>query len=290
MRDFLEISKASVLSSLRNGGEVFWELIFPLIVLVVFNFVSFESPILRVYTSGLDLPDDGYEVVKSPELADVEVKLVGEKLIVVIRTPDEIKRAMVESLVWKIKSHLERKDIERSVVVKSEILGREYNVKGYILGGILVMMILSSGMFTTVRVLSLYEHGGLLKLFRTTPVRRPVLYAALSVSGPIVAVIGTAAALAFSKLSGISYEIRIPTFAFAFVFGISVSMALGALISIVFKSPRGAQGFASLLYTLMPFLSGVYFPVEFLPKSIRWVAFLMPTKYMVDLVRAGLGM
>ncbi len=290
MREFLSFSKASLMSSLRNGGELFWELFFPLILLVVFTSVSFETPKLKVYAEGLRIPEGDFEIVEDPKTADVELKLTSGILKVKIRTPDKVKEAAVEGLVWKIKSDLERGSLKRSILVRSRILGKEYNVKGYMLGGILVMVIFSSGMFTMIRVLSVYRHEGILKAFLVTPVRKVILYTALPISGPIVAILGTVAALGFSKISGVSFEIRPLTFSVAFVLTLFSSMLLGWLISLIFKTPRSAEGFGSLIYTLMPFFSGVYFPIEFLPKSIRWLAFLVPTKYMVDLMRDGLGL
>ena len=289
MREFFAISLGSIKSSLRNSGEMFWELIFPMVILFVFTSISFDTTTdLKIYAEGVDIPD-GYKTVASPEEADVEIKLKDHTLVIKLRTPDKMKEAMVNSLVWKIKSYLERDGVERSISVESEVLGEGVNYKGYILGGVLVMMIMAAGMFSMIRTLSVYKHEGVLKLFWTTPVRKYVVYSALSISGPVIALISVISALILSRTWGVEYDLDLRIFTGAFAFSLVVSMFIGWILAMAFRTPRAAEGTASLVYTLMPFFSGVYFPVEFLPRSLRWISYLMPTKYMVDLIRKGLG-
>ncbi|MFY9126387.1 MAG: ABC transporter permease, partial [Defluviitoga tunisiensis] len=62
-------------------------------------------------------------------------------------------------------------------------------------------------------------------------------------------------------------------------------MGLGVLLLLIFKDPAVTSEVATILYVAMTFFSGVYFPIEFLPKSIRWISNLLPVKYVTDLIR-----
>ncbi len=66
-------------------------------------------------------------------------------------------------------------------------------------------------------------------------------------------------------------------------------MALGILISGIFNEPSVASNIGSLLITVMIFFSGVYFPLDFLPKYLRKIGSVLPLGYVAKSIRISTG-
>jgi ABC-2 type transport system permease protein len=287
LSEFLSLSSASVKSSLRSGGELFWNVIFMILIFLVFNSASFERRPVKVFLEGVKDPG-GVEIFENPEDADAVVKLQGSTIVVTYKNPDEVVRMNIRSVVWRIKEKLERGNMNRRVSVKEVVLGKKIDYKAFISSGILTMVLFSTGAFGAVKVLSLYKYRGILKMFYTFPLKKFLVYTALSTGSLIQAILGTSLILAFSGAFGINFNLNAGLFFLSFAIVFLTSYAIGVVFSLIFRTPKAASGIMSALYTIMPFFSGVYFPVEFLPNSIRWISYLMPMKYMVELMRKTL--
>ena len=55
------------------------------------------------------------------------------------------------------------------------------------------------------------------------------------------------------------------------------------------KSSNAANGIASMFFTILPFFSGIYFPLDFLPKPLRALAPFLPTTWIGDIMKRALG-
>ncbi len=60
--------------------------------------------------------------------------------------------------------------------------------------------------------------------------------------------------------------------------------------AVTVKSHAGASGIASMFFTISPFFSGVYFPIDFLPAPLRVVAPFSPTTWIGELMKTCLGL
>ena len=288
MSEFVALSVSSIKSSLRSGGELFWNIFFIIILFLVFTSMNFEGPPAKIFIQG-KRSIEGVQVVSDPEKADAIVKIEGDRIIVIYRNPDEVVRMKVRSAIWKLKESLERQGRESYVIVEKIRLGRKINYKGFITTGILTMLLFSTGAFGAVKVLSFYRYTGVLKMLFTFPLKKIIVYTSLSASSFFQAVLGVSIVLILSKPLNVNLEMNIPMFLLSFFVIFFSSYAFGAIIALLVRTPKGASGIVSILYTLMPFFSGVYFPVEFLPSSLRWVSILMPMKYMVELMRKAIS-
>ncbi len=70
--------------------------------------------------------------------------------------------------------------------------------------------------------------------------------------------------------------------------GISMS-GLGAIIVLLFKETTTAANVASILFTVMIFFSGVYFPLTIIPKHIRIFSYIFPLTYVAQNMRYVMG-
>jgi len=66
-------------------------------------------------------------------------------------------------------------------------------------------------------------------------------------------------------------------------------MALGIILTVLFKEPQTANNVGNLLVNIMLFFSGVYFPLDFLPKYLKILARFLPLYYVGRALRISVG-
>lgn len=166
---------------------------------------------------------------------------------------------------------------ERSVKFR-----RELNELEYIMIGVMAISLLSIGMNAGVSIFSNYVRYGLFKRFATTPVNSLVLL--LSCSGAQI-LTGLISSILILFLSKIVYKVdlfvkfdHLPLFLMVVISAVMLNLSIGVLLSLLFA--KSAQSISSLLYTIFIFFSGVYFPISFLPTSLRILSYLMPPRYI----------
>ncbi len=123
-----------------------------------------------------------------------------------------------------------------------------------------------------------------------SPLRPIELIAALFVMSTIRTVIGVggAALIAIALFRYSVFDLGLPLIAF-FVNLIVMGWAIGLLVSgIVLRYGLGAESLAWIaVFALQP-LSGVYYPIEILPSWLQYVAWLLPSSYVFEGMRAVL--
>ena len=67
---------------------------------------------------------------------------------------------------------------------------------------------------------------------------------------------------------------------------LATTLGIGLFVSTVAKTQREAQ-MTSMLFTLPAmFLSGFYFPLAALPKSLQYISYLIPLRYFLIIARS----
>jgi ABC-2 type transport system permease protein len=81
--------------------------------------------------------------------------------------------------------------------------------------------------------------------------------------------------------------------AFILLIYVSIAASIGMLISVIVKTESQFQGIALLISLPVLFLSGVFFPVQAMPKFLQAIAQVLPVTYAADALRSvmvkGLG-
>jgi ABC-2 type transport system permease protein len=137
-----------------------------------------------------------------------------------------------------------------------------------------------------VAIIAIYREGGILKRLRATPLR-PVTILSAHV---IVKLLFTAVTLGAMILAGgrgyaVDADVPLVSFTLALLFSTVSIVSLGFLIASLVPTARFAQPMASVILYPMLGLSGLFVPVESLPPLLGGVARLLPTTYVVSLLR-----
>jgi ABC-2 type transport system permease protein len=148
------------------------------------------------------------------------------------------------------------------------------------------MLIAASAILSLVAIIAIYREGGILKRLRATPLRPYTILTA----HVIVKLILTLVSLALMALLGRRYypvaaDFPVFSFTFALLFSIVCVISLGFVIASVVPTARFAQPVATFVVYPMLTLSGLFFPIDNLPRSVQILARLMPFTYAVSLLR-----
>jgi ABC-2 type transport system permease protein len=148
------------------------------------------------------------------------------------------------------------------------------------------VLIALSAVQSLVAIISIYREGGILKRLRATPLS-PVTIMGSQV---VVKLVFTVVSLALVMLAGRRLfpgvmSVNVFSFTAATLLGTFSILSLGFVLASLVPTARFAQPIgAAVLYPMLA-VSGLFYPVERLPRALQAVAFLFPTTHAVALLQ-----
>ena len=158
----------------------------------------------------------------------------------------------------------------------------------YLVPSILAMALMQLGVFAAVPLVQQREKG-ILKRMGATPLKRWKLVASNILLRLVVAAVDTVLIIGI----GIAvFHIEIVgnlAVAAGFVFlGAGAFLALGFMLASFLKTEEQATGVVQVVQMPLMFLSGIFFPFDFMPDFLRSVARLLPLTYLGDGLRQSM--
>ena len=147
------------------------------------------------------------------------------------------------------------------------------------------VLIAISAVQSLVAIISIYREGGILKRLRATPLS-PVTI----LGSHVVVKLGfTVISLALVLLAGRRLfpgvmQVNVFSFTLAVLLSTFSILSLGFVIASVVPTARFAQPISALVVYPMLALSGLFFPVDRLPRALEVIAYLLPTTHAVTLL------
>jgi len=147
------------------------------------------------------------------------------------------------------------------------------------------VLIAISAVQSLVAIISIYREGGILKRLRATPLS-PVTIMGAQVA---VKLVFTVISLALLMLAGRRLfpgvmRVNVLSFTAAVILSTFSILSLGFVLASLVPTARFAQPIgAAVLYPMLA-LSGLFFPVDRLPRALRTLAYLLPTTHAVALL------
>ena len=244
---------------------------------------SSKSITIREYQS----KDNALEALEKGTLSALITLNPDSKFIVTTRDGDLAEKEVVENFVFRIINQ----DIDPINNVSSDIAKMNYQgYKGFIVPGIAAMAIMQNGIFSVVFTLLSYKNQGVLKRLKAAPI------------SPSHFIVGHL----ISRVSIIILQTFILLIMGVFVLGVSVGqgsflawlnilflsflggilfLAIGLAISSLAPNEDSAPALANLVTFPMLFLSGVFFPIDFLPKIISYISNILPLTHLAEGIR-----
>ena len=147
------------------------------------------------------------------------------------------------------------------------------------------VLIAISAVQSLVAIISIYREGGILKRLRSTPLSPVTIMGALVVVKLVFTVISlTLLMLAGRRLFPGVMQVNVFSFTLAVLLGTFSILSLGFVIASLVPTARFAQPIgAAVLYPMLA-VSGLFFPVDRLPRALKALAYLFPTTHAVALL------
>jgi len=174
-----------------------------------------------------------------------------------------------------------------TIHVGSEASTRWFN---QMVPGIIAFSILSSGLFAVAGHLTAMKERRTLDRMIVTPMPRVALLCATATVRLIVVYVSTLITL-FVSIAIFDLAFRIDWIAYTLLVGSATlgMMGLGTVIALVVRRASSAGSVANVLAILMMFLSGIYFPIELMPRFLRAFSKALPLTYLAEGMRYVTG-
>lgn len=318
-RQFYSVFKTFLKDSLRNKIETFFSILFPIVFFVLFGFIfgntqNYSGEKIGFFISGnvpenvkekiltndawLSVNYDSFDALKkSVENSDIllGVKLDDSKIEFVYYSSDPSRNSRIQMMKTTVSVFLKKilNNVDDVLVIKKvpvKIGKIASNQMSYLTAGVLAISLLSSGMFSMITLFGSYKRRAVLKKIIASPVDKTVFIVGSTFTKLLISFISVLVVILVGfLLFNLRYSFNWILFLFVIISSAFGMMALGILLLVLFKKPEAAQTAGSILMTVMMFFSGVYFPVEFLPKSLQIISFFLPVKYVAQSLRYTAG-
>jgi len=151
--------------------------------------------------------------------------------------------------------------------------------------GILILALLTVGLFGTTTPLIQMRKNGTLRLFQITPLKKETFLVSQLAVRFILAFIQIALFLLIGAIVGVvKIHTLLPLF-LASLLGMALILTIGFLLGGVLNSVELAGGILGGLSAPVLMLSGVLLPLTIFPKTFEKVAMFFPFTYLGDLIR-----
>src|SRR5450759_669831 len=324
METLLRLTVANMKGLVRDRAALFWTFFFPIMFVLLFGVLFSGSGDSKVSVGFVD-EDGGSAVstqirqqfesipiltVQVGSLEDEKAARQGGDVSAVIVVPKGLAAAIAAKQPLALQLYTDPSKTQTTQVVPgaatqidngftlglaggSTILGIDQqslastniSTVAYLVPSILAMALMQLGVFAAVPLVQQREKG-ILKRMGATPLARWKLVASNILLRMVVAAVDTVLILGV----GIAvFHIQIVgnlAVAAGFVFlGAGAFLALGFMLASFLKTEEQATGVVQVVQMPLMFLSGIFFPFDFMPDFLRSVARLLPLTYLGDGLR-----
>ncbi|MBN2050338.1 MAG: ABC transporter permease [Spirochaetales bacterium] len=322
-RVLARLTGSLLLQEIRSFQSLFWMLLFPVFLLVLFGLIfgqeGFRRGSLVVGVDetlrdvpGLDLrwmPEERKDEVSFLWLekeAGLEALEEGSVYAFITRDPAEEEYTVIiteryrqftmfiTSVMDRIQADtfrtlFRRKSIFPYTVRILERSGRSFSYISYLLSGIVGISLMLNFFFTVPQTVISYRSRGFLKRLSHTPLSKgEFLTSLIGVRGIIavlqVAVLALCAALFFHA----RFYVRPFPFIVVFLAGTASFGAVGFFLAGVLDTMDASAAVAQILNMLFMFTAGIFFPLEIMPAYFTVIARFNPVYYLSRAVMSTL--
>lgn len=148
------------------------------------------------------------------------------------------------------------------------------------------LLIAASAVLSLVAIIAIYREGGILRRLKATPLRPHTILTAHVIAKLLFTTVTLAAmVLAGRRYFPVGPDVPILSFTLALLFSTLSILSIGFLIASIVPTARFAQPIGTLILYPMMGLSGLFVPIESMPRTLQGIARVLPFRYAVSLLR-----
>ena len=165
------------------------------------------------------------------------------------------------------------------------------DVAGYLFLGMLGLALTGAAFWQVADNIKFEMDSGTLEPAWLTPTRRETFVIGYTIAGLVMALVTTLVLVAvgiafFGARIAPSLLVAVPVLALTSIGVLGIGYLIGAIV----LRMKEANFFVDATDFLFVTLAGASFPIVVLPDAVRWISYLLPTTYALDLIRvSGLG-
>jgi len=205
----------------------------------------------------------------------------------------QIVSSVFQQISLEISKHtlgLKRLPIEielKGIARKKSIENASYSA--FFIPGALTMALMAAGLFGVGGGIPREREKGLLRKLATTPLRKLHYGLAFILQSAIMALLQAAIIISVGAfVFRVNFLIDPLKLGIILVLGGITFASLGFLVGSIAKTPSAAEGTINVFYFPMLFLSPVFFPASILPGIVRAISRILPSTYLVNVLRKSL--
>ena len=322
MRGFLPLTIANIKSFYRNRAALFWTLAFPVIFIILFGSIfsggNTTFPIAWVdedHSSASAQLRQGFDQISVLEIEDVSQQdaldhmRTGEfagVLVIPAGTGAAIAAGQTTSLTLYTDPSRQTATTTLTQIVAQVVSGMNLRIAGvapalavqtqpiqtqnisnaaYFVPSILAMALMQLGIFASIPLVSQREKQ-ILKRLNATPLSRTTFVASNVVMRLLIAAVQTVLIVGIGAwLFGVTVVGNIAIAVGLIALGALTFLAIGYIIAAWARTEESANAMTSVVQFPLMFLSGIFFPIYFMPGWLQPVAAFMPLTYLADALR-----
>lgn len=155
----------------------------------------------------------------------------------------------------------------------------------YFVPSILAMALMQLGVFAAIPLVAQREKL-ILKRLNATPLSRATLVGSNVAMRLVIAVVQTVLIIGIgAQLFGVTVVGNVLLLAGLIVLGALTFLAIGYVIASYARTEESANALTSVVQFPLMFLSGIFFPIAFMPDWLQPVAAILPLTYLGDALR-----
>ncbi len=163
--------------------------------------------------------------------------------------------------------------------------GMEVRILDVMFPTVLMLIVATQGLMGLYPYMTSMRENGVLKYYRTHPIRPIHIFVAQYVTGLVIWLLALMLLLIVEELAfGLRYDGATPMVVLSLIVAYSAFFALGFGLAGVTPTARVAQALGSLLFFPMLFLGGGFGPRDSLPPLLKFISDLLPLTFANDLV------
>ena len=291
--------KARNMEFLRDRGAFFWNLLFPIVLIVGFSFAfsGDQDELFKVGLLGTPTEDLEFLQMASINLINYTMEEEGlpkEKVLERLRFHQIDMLIDFDKNEYFLNEQSSKTEVLRRLIqasnqdasiglIERQISGKAIRYVDWLVPGVIGMNMLFSCLFGVGFVIIRYRKNGVLKRLKATPVTPLIFITAQMTSRFFIVLLtsilvysGTNFFLGFMMLGSYWNLILITSMA------ILCMISLGLVFAARFKSEELSSGIMNLVIFPMIIVSGVFFSLEGSPRIMRQVSRVVPLTHYIE--------
>jgi len=322
LKVFRELLKSIFLQEARSFESLFWMVLFPVFLLILFGFIfgensfkkeslaiGFDREVKALYERDTAWIESGAEEFNNLKFTDreqgIEALTKGElyalitldensDILILVTERYKQYNFVLSSILDGIKAEAYRtifrgRELFPYTIQNLRVEGRQFSYVSYLITGIIGMSFMLNCFFAIPQIIVSYRNRGFLKRFIFTPFSQITFTTALIVERGIIGLFQIAALLIASAIIfGFVPHINLPAFAVIFFAGSASFGAIGFFLAGITNSVEASAAFAQILNMLFLFTAGIFFPLEMMPSFFEIIKTINPVYYLSSAMHAVL--